>query len=236
MDFLILVERDPKLQALLRQVVLGGDNQGSTIDNPEEAEKVACDSINQVAEIDQVEPVLQPNEVENDAYEAVSEIALEAEHNLDTPESAVVAAPQKILLNELQPALELLAQVQQDAELADLWLHHNESEGQALLRLVATLSQWDQVLELWDRLASRCKADQRPVTQVENNILDSSLTFYNLTLRSRRAELSCPEPDIAFDHQLHSRATPKGEQISEVWLPGIFNAAGKLQKKPLVRT
>ncbi|OOV88330.1 hypothetical protein [Oceanospirillum linum] len=226
LDLLILIERDPKLQALLRQVVLGDEQvQPTTAVSANAAttpsEKTASDVYASDAETDEIQtpPVASP------------EVSLAPE-----PEPEPEPEPQNPLLDELQPALNLLNQVEQDADFSDLWLHPDDTQGQTLIRLIATLSQWDQVQELWDRLASRCKTDQRPASADELSILEAALSFYNLTLRSRSAKLSQPETGIAFDHQLHTRATPQGEQINAVWLPGLTNAAGKLQKKPLVRT
>lgn len=221
-DLLLLIERDPKLQTLLRQVILGGKQvQPASVVGDSAVATTSEETIPDVyaydAETDEIQtvPIASP------------EVSLAPE-----PEPE----PYNPLLDELQPALKLLAQVQQDAEFSRLWLHQEESEGEALLRLVASLSQWDQVLELWDCLAGRCKEQQQPASQDEHHILEAALSFYNLTLRSRSAKLSQPETGIAFDHQQHTRATPQGEQINAVWLPGLTNAAGKLQKKPLVRT
>lgn len=126
--------------------------------------------------------------------------------------------------------------VQEDQEIASLWLKPDESEAQALVRLLARASQWEQLEGLWDVFASRCKKQERALNTSENQLLQHSLDCYNLTLNSRQAELFWPDCPAAFDHEKHARGTPQGEKVTAVWLPGLTNAAGKIHKKPLVAT
>lgn len=137
----------------------------------------------------------------------------------------------------LKPELDLLAWVRADAELAALWLPDDaEPEARQLIRLVALLAQWDQVLRLWDQLAERCKSARRPATAVERRILAAALDIHNLVWRDRAARLQPVESGIAFDFKQHERGVSTGETIRAEWLPGLLNAAGQLQKKPLVET
>jgi hypothetical protein len=138
---------------------------------------------------------------------------------------------------QLAPALQLLALVKADAELAGLWLSAGaESEGQQAIRLVAIAAQWDRILTLWDRLAERCKTGRRPATAAERQTLAACLEMHNLIWTDRRAALQAAEPGAAFDFNRHERALPTGETVTAEWLPGLLNAAGQPQKKPLVAT
>lgn len=142
----------------------------------------------------------------------------------------------ELFYTALAPHLDFLQAVQADQEVATLWLKKDETTTQSLVRLLARASQWDQLTELWDMFASRCKKQERTLVNSEIQLLQYSLACYNLTLNSRQAELLWPECPAAFDHQQHTRGTPQGEAVTAIWLPGLTNAAGKLQKKPLVAT
>lgn len=145
------------------------------------------------------------------------------------------APPPDALRSQLHAELALLARVKADAELAATWLGDTPAtEGQDLVRLIACAAQWDTVLTLWDKLASRCKADQRPATAAEQAILVGGVTLHNLTWRDRQAALLTVEVGTPFDYEAHDRGTPQGQVVKSVWLPGLRNAAGQTQKKPIV--
>jgi hypothetical protein len=137
---------------------------------------------------------------------------------------------------ELAPELTLLNTVKADAELAESWLWAQESEGRQLVRLLAMLSEWDEVLSLWGRLADRCKSGQRAATQSELVILRAALDLHNLHWRDRAAKLVMAEVGASFHHETMERGSIKGSTVAEVWLPGLDNAAGQVQKKPVVKT
>jgi hypothetical protein len=137
---------------------------------------------------------------------------------------------------ELAPELKLLKAVQADAELAATWLWVAESEGRQLARLLAVLAEWDEILSLWNRLANRCKSEQRAASATELNILQAALALHNLRWRDRAAKLLTVDTGAAFHHETMERGTAKGSTVAEVWLPGLDNAAGQLQKKPVVKT
>lgn len=168
--------------------------------------------------------------------------AVEPEPPAPAPKARSYSAPpatvsQDSLRLHLKPELDLLAGVRSDAELAALWLPDDaEPEARQLIRLVALLAQWDQVLRLWDQLAERCKSARRPATAVERRILAAALDIHNLVWRDRAARLQRVESGIAFDFKQHERGVSTGETIRAEWLPGLLNAAGQLQKKPLVET
>lgn len=145
-------------------------------------------------------------------------------------------APKDLLREQLTEELVLLQTVQADTDLAQAWLRVDDSEGRQLVRLLALLSDWDEVLSLWSRLASRCKEGQRAATQAELVILQAALSLHNLRYRDRAATLVRAEIGVPFHHETMERGSVKGATVAEVWLPGIGNAAEQLQKKPVVKT
>jgi hypothetical protein len=147
------------------------------------------------------------------------------------------SSAQDPLRAQLAPASDLLALVKADAELAGLWLPDGtEPEGRKLVRLVAIASQWERVLQLRDRLVERCKNAKRPATAAERQILAACLEIHNLIWTDRRAALQTADAGDSFDFNRHERALPTGHTLTAEWLPGLLNAAGQLQKKPLVAT
>lgn len=184
-----------------------------------------------------------PNEEDDaaDPFFSPPQPAVEAKPSGRFPWSAAPAPapapvlPPDALRSQLHAELALLARVKADAELAATWLGDTPAtEGQDLVRLIACAAQWDTVLTLWDKLASRCKADQRPATAAEQAILVGGVTLHNLTWRDRQAALLTVEVGTPFDYEAHDRGTPQGQVVKSVWLPGLRNAAGQTQKKPIV--
>lgn len=149
-------------------------------------------------------------------------------------------APPDALRAQLAPELALLKAVQADAELAQVWLHTDEvgteDEARQLVRLLAVMGDWDELQNLWGRLAERCKQSKRPATVAELTVLQSALALHNLRYRNRAARLAEVEVGAAFHHETMERGTPKGSIVQAVWLPGLLNAAGQLQKLTLVQT
>lgn len=138
---------------------------------------------------------------------------------------------------ELSPELELLAWVQADEALCAVWLGQpDETVARQLVRLIAVASQWEQILLLWDRFAARCKQEQRPASVTERQILKRCLALHNLIWQGRQARLQQALPGADYEPRQHDRGTVRGDTVSAEWLPGLLNAAGQLQKKPLVRT
>lgn len=152
----------------------------------------------------------------------------------DVPVSSPKQDP---LRQQLKPELELLALIRSDIDFAALWLPDGaEPEGRQLIRLVALLSQWDQLLQLWDRLAERCKQARRPATVAERQVLTIAVDIHNLIWQSKAARLQPATLGAAFDFNRHERGVPTGDSVRAEWLSGLVNAAGTLQKKPLVET
>ncbi len=141
------------------------------------------------------------------------------------------------LKDAMAPELELLAYVCADEQLRKAWLGNaDEDEGRQLVRLIAVASQWDQILRLWERLAERCKEAQRSATAAELQILSHCLAVHNLIWRGPQARLQAAVVGSPCDERLHERGTANGLVVTAQWLPGLLNAAGQLQKRPLVAT
>lgn len=141
------------------------------------------------------------------------------------------------LRQQLASELHLLALLKNDPELCDDWLGQlANTEGEQLLHLVAIAAQWERILHLWDFLASRCKREQRASTEEEQALLAGSIAIHNLIWRDKAACLYSAELNAAFDYEQHERATPKGDTVMEIWLFGLKNPAGKIQKNTLVQT
>lgn len=164
----------------------------------------------------------------------------ELERKLKAIPPPAPAVPPDPLRGQLAPELALLKAVQADAELAQVWLHTEEvgteNEARQLVRLLAVMGDWDELQALWSRLADRCKSDRRPATANEYTVLQTALALHNLRYRNRAAQLAQVEVGSAFHHETMERGTPKGSTVLAVWLPGLLNAAGQLQKQTLVKT
>lgn len=149
-------------------------------------------------------------------------------------EQAAAAQP---LGRELAPELGLLDRVRQDAELATALLAGVEGgTGRDLVCLIARAAQWNTVLDLWDRLAQRCREGKAPAAAGELEILAGCLAIHNAIWSGRQATFTHVSPGTAYDYRLHERGTPAGDVVRAEWLPGLVNAGGQVQKKPLVQT
>lgn len=141
------------------------------------------------------------------------------------------------LAHELAPELALLALVKLDAEVATALLAGVEGgQGRELVSLIARAAQWSTILELWDRLAQRCKEGKAPASAGELEILAGCLHIHNAIWDGRQAAVTHVVPGATYDYRLHERGTPAGDVVRAEWLPGLVNAGGQVQKKPLVQT
>lgn len=211
-DLQLLLKADPTIQRLIRQIAEAESDTDTAEDETPAAPVIEYRDREVIKEV--IKTVIQkvPHEV-----------------RVEVP----VYDP---LREQLAPELKLLQAVKADAELAQAWLWADESEGRQLVRLLAVLAEWDEVLSLWSRLADRCKTDQRAATPTEYSILQAALALHNLRYRNRTAQLATTEISAPFHHETMERGTSKGSSVAEIWLPGLTNAAGQLQKKPVVKT
>ncbi|MDD2728422.1 hypothetical protein [Malikia sp.] len=213
-DLLLLLRHDGEIRQAILQMV---DQPAEAVTEPDEPdcteEESFCPSETQVS-------VVEPPRL---AYRLPAEPA--------------VPPARDSWREELSPELELLAWVQADEALCAAWLGQpDETAARQLVRLIAVASQWEQVLLLWDRFAARCKQEQRPASMTERQILKRCLALHNLIWQGRQACLQQALPGADYEPRQHDRGTVRGDTVSAEWLPGLLNAAGQLQKKPLVRT
>ncbi len=154
------------------------------------------------------------------------------------PAVAPAPVPVDALRQQLAPELALLRAVRADTDMAATWLGTatDEDEGRQLLRVVVCAAQWDLLSELWEKLASRCKQDQRAANAAELTMLRAALALHNLRWHGRKAQLAEVAAGTPYDYDRHQRGTPSGDTVRALWLPGLVNAGGQLHKKPLVQT
>ncbi|MGI9213734.1 MAG: hypothetical protein ACR2HF_14790 [Methylococcaceae bacterium] len=175
-------------------------------------------------------------------YELVSEKLQESPIAKNNPTTApAITNPDpssETLRQQLTPQLKLLKLIQADSELCGDWLGgKTETEGQQLVRLIAIAAQWDRIGLLWDRLKNRCQTENRPCNESEQAILDGMLAIHNLIWNGNRtAKLATVSTGTIYDYTQHLRVNPMGETIKALWLPGLINVAGTLQKLSLVET
>ena len=246
-DLQLLLIADPTIQDLIRQIV------ESMLAAPEEEDTTdAVESASDASEQDETEaePPAKLKKVKSKASAALN--TRHASLNIAPPpppapvikiERVIEKVPYEVrvevpvqdpLRGQLAPELALLKAVKADAELAQAWLWADESEGRQLVRLLAVLSEWDEVLRLWSCLADRCKNGQRAATPAELHLLQAALALHNLRWRDRSARLVRADSGVPFHHESMERGPSKGNTVAGVWLPGLENAAGQAQKKPLV--
>ncbi len=208
-DLLLLLKEDKNLRKLIRGITKG----------------------------DKADPLedIQPSESDKDAAEIPEEDTSLPETPAE-PEAPMARAPE-VLRSTLTLELALLTEVSADTEIAADWLGKTpENEGHQLVRLIARAAQWESILDLWDRLAIRCKDRKAAARQTELTMLNGCLRIHNLIWRSRQASLTHAAIGSTYDHRQHQRGTSSGENITAEWLPGLTNAGGITQRSPLVET
>lgn len=107
------------------------------------------------------------------------------------------------------------------------------------VRCVAVLSQFDTIKQLWDELKDRCEQQERAVTVNELMLLENALSWHNYNWQQKPYRLYRPTPGVSFDFNRQQRAvgsSNSGELLCDIWLPGISDHVGRLQKKALVVT
>lgn len=112
------------------------------------------------------------------------------------------------------------------------------SDMDALITLVAALSQRENIERLWEALRERCEAQGRAATAAERHWLETALGWFNRNWQRHPYRLVQPQAGEAFDHNRHRRCgrTPTGERVRQTWLPGISDSQGRPWCKPLVET
>ena len=91
-------------------------------------------------------------------------------------------------------------------------------------------------MKLWDVLASRCKSKHRKIDKNELKILTGALSVHNMIWSGKKASLQYVSSGDVFDYEVHERVDMRGDSVTDVYMPGLSNAANRLQKKCLVKT
>jgi hypothetical protein len=215
-DLLLLLRHDEELRALIRSIVERPAEEEDSADVQEAPEEI----VDEPVEAPPPKPVIQ-------TFWPIPA----------PPPAPPPPAPVDPLRRQLATQLALLQAVRADEELASQWLGTGqEDEGHQLVRLIARVSQWDTVVDLWDLLANRCKQGKRAASLAEHQILAAALAAHNLRWTGRQAVFRHVEVGAAYDFRHHQRGTSTGDTVRAEWLPGLTNAGGEMQKPPLVQT
>lgn len=219
-DLLLLLREDEQVRNLIREIVAPPATHSSNDEVPTTPQHGVDDDDD---ERGMLAPPLRP-------------IAQTTTARVPTVAPAPVAVDP--LRQQLAPELALLHAVRADTDMAVTWLGAaaDEDEGRQLLRVVVCAAQWELLSELWEKLASRCKQDQRAANAAELTMLRAALALHNLRWHGRKAQLAEVAAGTPYDYDRHQRGTPSGDTVRALWLPGLVNAGGQLHKKPLVQT
>ncbi|MCX0340138.1 hypothetical protein [Acinetobacter radioresistens] len=135
--------------------------------------------------------------------------------------------------NSLKTEFDFLKQVQSHAEISKVLLPNGDDN---VLQLITIAAQWNNVLRVWDALATQIKNTQQAISATEQQILEHSLALFNLTLQSNQATLQNPESGESYDYEIHQKVSGSGGSIEQVLLAGLYNAAGENIRAAIVTT
>jgi hypothetical protein len=223
-DLILLVENDPRLRQLILTIFNG--NTSIPLGN------------NKQLEIEHPIKILNESELETLDSSPVTLTGLQ-ESNLKSNPAIEKNFPNNLIFSEFSHEHAFLKLIQQDTEFFDAWFGNEAPalESRQLVKLIAIAAQWEQILLLWDRLATRCKTQQRAINPAENAIMQHSIIIHNLIWQhGKQAHLKHTQINETFNPKQHERGTAKGDIVNAEWLPGLANAAGMLQRKILVKT
>ncbi|TYT74480.1 hypothetical protein [Desulfobotulus mexicanus] len=218
-DLRLLLQYDPWIREELKSL-LSVQNLTVKTTEEEKPEEISAESLKSQCPHETVYDETEPDHFHEDLKDTA-----------DAPKQEPEPDP---LVLELAPALMLLQRIQEDEGLAKSWLRPDESRGQSLMRVMAIASQWDRILLLWDDLCERCKKKKRPCTEGESQILEGSVALHNLGWKDRKAGLVYVKNGEKYDHKSHMEIASSGNKITALLLPGLQNASGEVQKRPLV--
>lgn len=250
-DLRLLLENSKPLHDLIRQIVATAP--GQTV--PSAAAQAALESTRDEAEAAQSEAedqcrALQAQFAASQRDAAALRLQLaEAQQRSRTVEQELHSAQRQLASLEQElarqrqqqgaqpPALALLRQdsaLAQRLDLADL----PADTSAALIRVVAVLAQMNSIERLWDALKENCERERRPASAEETALLQNALDWHNHNWSRRPYTLHRPRTGDSFDFSKEQRAaaSPSGDTLSAVWLPGIVAGSGNVQKKALVAT
>lgn len=104
----------------------------------------------------------------------------------------------------LEAELRFYDLVTADTALSKILLPHDRQD---VLVLITTASQWNNILRVWDALASLVKETKQPISSDQTQILDHCLALFNLTLQSNQAKLISPELGTDFDFETQQKVS-----------------------------
>ena len=133
----------------------------------------------------------------------------------------------------LESEFTFLKQVRSHPELTSILLPNGDDN---VLQLIAIASQWNNVLRVWDAIATQVKNTQQAISATEQQILEHSLALFNLTLQSNQATLKNPETGESYDYDIHQKVSGSGGSIEQALLAGLYNAAGENVRAAIVAT
>ena len=131
-------------------------------------------------------------------------------------------------LSELQSSPKL-------EQLYGIYVKDNPISDLTLLEFICISGQWETVKTVWERLADLCKSERRQPTSAEYQLLKTAIDLYNFNRVLSKIELRVPQDNEAYNFKLHNRVNSKGEAISQVLLPALYDGK-KLEKLALVIT
>ena len=249
-DLRLLLEYFRPLQELIRQIAASSSDQSVPRATELAAQEIVCaqtEAEQDKAEAERQDLLDQLVSCQAEAGQLRQQLADERrqadelEKELKRLKQLLAAGEQELAKLRQQatlpPMLELLRRMPSLAsrmELGDL----PADAAQALICVVAVLSQLNNVERLWDAIKDSCESERRPATDDEIALLQTSLDWHNHNWRKKPYTLHRPHMDAGFDFKTAQRAatSPSGETLVAVWLPGIVSSSDSVLKKALVAT
>ena len=114
----------------------------------------------------------------------------------------------------------------------------SDNNAEALVQVVAVLSQKDRLESLWSFFKDRCEEENRAINQEELSILKSAVRWLNFNWPTKPYSVESISKGQPFDfnNHLRSRRTATGDTIQEVYLPSILDNSGRAIHKAVVLT
>jgi hypothetical protein len=106
--------------------------------------------------------------------------------------------------------------------------------------LSAQLGRWEVLLRLHKEISARCLQEQRPLSTLEQQLLEASLllncTDFERTHSHDLPTLFSPQEGAAFQSSEHSAADAGHFNVALCLTPGLKNSLGSVEAKALVLT
>lgn len=249
-DFRLLLENVPPLRELIRQIAATPSGQSvpsaaalatqAETCAQAEAERDEAEAERQALQAQLVSSQTEAGKLRQQLADKRRQ-ASELDKELQRLKQLLLAREQELAKFRQQaalpPVLEQLSSMPVLAsrlELGDL----PQDASAAIIRVVAVLSQLNNLERLWDAIKDVCETERRPASENEIALLQTALDWHNHNWRIKPYTLYRPRVDTNFDFKMAQRSasTPSGEMLTAVWLPGIASGSDSVQKKALVAT